>query len=141
MDDVKHAVRLAGLEQDIETFPERYDQILGERGITLSGGQKQRTAIARALLKRRPVLIFDDALSSVDAKTESQILENLRALESFHTLIIVSHRISALKNADIIYVLDQGEIVEQGTHDELLRNSKLYARLAKMQQMETVLSE
>jgi ATP-binding cassette subfamily B protein len=105
----------------------------------LSGGQKQRTAIARALRKQSPVLIFDDALSSVDAKTEAYILDNLASLRSFKTLIIVSHRISALKNADVIYVLDQGRIVEQGTHQELLQNGHLYARLAKMQQMETFL--
>jgi ATP-binding cassette subfamily B protein len=136
MERVKDAARNAGLEQDILTFPEQYEQVLGERGITLSGGQKQRTAIARALLKPSPVLIFDDALSSVDAKTEAHILENLRSLHSFKTLIVISHRISALKNADIIYVLDQGKIVEQGSHFELLEQHKLYARLAKMQQME-----
>lgn len=137
MDKVKEAVRRAGLEKDVIAFPDKYDQILGERGITLSGGQKQRTAIARALLKKRQVLIFDDALSSVDAKTESEILDNLKSLRSFNTLIIVSHRISALKNADMIYVFDQGRLIEQGTHSELLQNNKLYARLAKMQQMET----
>ncbi|PIE31888.1 hypothetical protein CSA56_17035 [candidate division KSB3 bacterium] len=136
LDQVKEAARHAGLAKDIETFPEQYGQILGERGITLSGGQKQRTAIARSLLKQSPVLIFDDALSSVDAKTEAHILENLESLHSFKTLIIISHRISTLKNADIIYVLDQGKIVEQGTHEQLLQHGALYARLAKMQQME-----
>jgi len=136
MNEIKKAVRRAGLERDIETFPDKYDQVVGERGITLSGGQKQRTAIARALRKQSPILVFDDALSSVDAQTESQILEKLKSLDSFKTLIIISHRISALKNADKIYVLDKGEIVEQGTHAELLQNNELYARLAKMQQME-----
>ena len=136
MDEVREAVRWAGLETDVMTFPDQYDQVVGERGITLSGGQKQRTAIARALRKRSPVLIFDDALSSVDAKTEAQILENLKALHSFQTLIIVSHRIAAFKNADVIYVLDQGKIVEQGTHEELFSHNKLYAKLARMQQME-----
>ncbi len=139
MDEVRAAVRAAGLEQDILTFPDAYKQMVGERGITLSGGQKQRTAIARALHKKRPMLVFDDALSSVDAKTEAQILENLEALDSFKTVIVVSHRISALKNADVIYVLDQGTIIEQGTHEELVQNNKLYARLARMQQMETLL--
>lgn len=136
MDEVREAIRTAGLEQDILSFPDKYEQTVGERGITLSGGQKQRTAIARALHKKRSMLVFDDALSSVDAKTEAQILENLNSLDSFNTLIVVSHRISALKNADVIYVLDQGTIIEQGTHEELLQNNKLYTRLAKMQQME-----
>lgn len=136
MKEIKEAVRRAGLERDIETFPKKYDQIVGERGITLSGGQKQRTAIARALRKQSPVLILDDALSSVDSQTESEILDNLKSLDSFKTVIIISHRISALKNADRIYVLDKGEIVEQGTHAELLQNDKLYARLAKIQQLE-----
>ena len=140
LDKVKEAAANAGLEKDIETFPEQYEQILGERGITLSGGQKQRTAIARALMKQSAMLIFDDALSSVDAKTESHILENLESLHSFSTLIIISHRISALKNADKIYVLDEGHIVEEGTHEELLAHEKLYAKLARMQQMETELS-
>ena len=136
MEAIKEAVRIAGLENDVMTFPHQYEQVVGERGITLSGGQKQRTAIARALRKHSPILIFDDALSSVDAKTEAQILDNLKSLHSFSTLITVSHRISALKNADVIYVLDQGKIIEQGTHSELLEQQGLYARLAKMQQME-----
>ena len=139
MDAVKEAVRKAGLERDIETFPEQYDQMVGERGITLSGGQKQRTAIARALRKQSPLLIFDDALSSVDAQTESEILDTLQALDRFKTLIVISHRISALKNADIIYVMDEGKIVEHGTHAGLIQNGHLYARLARMQQMEMAL--
>ena len=141
LEKVKGAARNAGLEGDIQTFPKQYEQILGERGITLSGGQKQRTAIARSLLKPSPVLIFDDALSSVDAKTEAYILNNLTSLHSFKTLIVISHRISALKNADLIYVLDEGKIVEQGTHVELLKNKQLYARLAKMQQMEVSIDD
>ena len=136
MEAVREAVRWAGLESDVITFPEQYDQVIGERGITLSGGQKQRTAIARALRKRSAVLIFDDALSSVDANTEAQILDNLKSLHSFQTFIIVSHRISALKGADVIYVFDQGRIVEQGAHDALLDKQGLYAKLARMQQMQ-----
>lgn len=139
LEAVKIAVRKAGLERDIETFPERYEQLVGERGITLSGGQKQRTAIARALRKQSPVLIFDDALSSVDAQTESEILTTLRELEHFQTLIVISHRISALKDADIIYVMDDGRIVERGPHADLIQNGHLYARLARMQQMEMAL--
>ncbi|PID58656.1 hypothetical protein CSB45_03680 [candidate division KSB3 bacterium] len=140
LEQVKNAAQNAGLAQEIQHFPEQYDQILGERGITLSGGQKQRTAIARALMKQSPVLIFDDALSSVDAKTESHILDKLSSLHSFSTLIVISHRISALKNADTIYVLDKGRIVEEGTHEELLARQQLYARLARLQHMETELA-
>lgn len=136
MEAVREAVRWAGLESDVIAFPEQYDQVVGERGITLSGGQKQRTAIARALRKRSPVLIFDDALSSVDANTEARILDNLKSLLSFQTFIIVSHRISALKSADVIYVFDQGTIIEQGTHEVLLNKQGLYSKLARMQQMQ-----
>ncbi|GAK55479.1 ABC transporter related [Candidatus Vecturithrix granuli] len=136
MEAVREAVSWAGLESDVITFPEQYDQVVGERGITLSGGQKQRTAIARALRKRSPVLMFDDALSSVDANTEARILDNLKTLHSFQTFIVVSHRISALKNADVIYVFDQGAIVEQGTHEALLNKQGLYSKLARMQQMQ-----
>ncbi|MBN2432597.1 MAG: ABC transporter ATP-binding protein [Acidobacteria bacterium] len=140
-EQVREVTRQAGLASDIETFAQGFDEIVGERGITLSGGQKQRCAIARALYRTSPVLIFDDALSSVDAKTEKAILEAINALPTQQTLIIVSHRISALKNADIIHVLDQGIMVESGTHEELSAGSGLYARLARLQQMEMALSE
>ena len=106
---------------DVAAFPEGYAQMIGERGITLSGGQKQRTAIARALMKDSPVVILDDSLSSVDARTESNDHRNLRRLKGQKTLIVVSHRISPLKGADRIYVMDEGKIVEQGTHAELWR--------------------
>jgi len=133
---VEEAVRNAGLETDVETFPDRYNQIVGERGITLSGGQKQRTAIARALFRRSPVLVLDDPMSNIDARTEEKILNNLKSLNHNQTLVIVSHRISALKNADRIYVMDQGSIVEQGSHASLLRKKGLYAKFALMQQLE-----
>jgi len=133
---VKEVAQLAGLAADVASFPDGYGQMLGERGITLSGGQKQRTAIARALMKDSPVVILDDSLSSVDARTEATIIENLRQLKGHKTLIVVSHRISPLKGADRIYVLDDGKIVEQGAHKELVSQGGLYERLVKYQQME-----
>ncbi len=136
MEAVREAVRWAGLETDVITFPDQYDQVIGERGITLSGGQKQRTAIARALRKRSPVLIFDDALSSVDANTEAR---DFRQFEVITLLPNLHYRLTphfALKNADVIYVFDQGAIVEQGTHEALLNKQGSYSKLARMQQMQ-----
>jgi ATP-binding cassette subfamily B protein len=133
---VEEVARLAGLSGDVAAFPNGYSQMLGERGITLSGGQKQRTAIARALMKDSPVVILDDSLSSVDAGTETAIIDNLRSLKGVKTLIIVSHRISPIKGADRIYVLDEGRLVEQGTHAELISRRGLYERLVRYQQME-----
>lgn len=133
---VKEAAELAGLGGDVASFPEGYGQMVGERGITLSGGQKQRTAIARALMKDSPIVILDDSLSSVDARTESTIIDNLRHLKGEKTLIVVSHRISPLKGADRIYVLEDGKIVEQGPHADLVTRGGLYERLVRYQQME-----
>ena len=137
---VREAARLAGLANDVASFPEGYGQMIGERGITLSGGQKQRAAIARALMKDSPVVILDDALSSVDARTESTIIDNLRSLRGSKTLIVVSHRISPLKGADRIYVMDDGKVVEQGSHEELASQGGLYERLVRYQQMEKSLA-
>jgi len=133
---VKDAAELAGLGGDVASFPDGYNQMVGERGITLSGGQKQRTAIARALMKDSPIVILDDSLSSVDARTESTIIENLRSLKGEKTLIVVSHRISPLKGADRIYVMEDGKIVEQGSHADLVARGGLYERLVRYQQME-----
>ncbi|MBE3130238.1 MAG: ATP-binding cassette domain-containing protein, partial [Acidobacteria bacterium] len=137
---VMEAARLAGLANDVASFPEGYGQVIGERGITLSGGQKQRAAIARALMKDSPVVILDDALSSVDARTESTIIDNLRSLRGSKTLIVVSHRISPLKGAYRIYVMDDGKVVEQGSHEELASRGGLYERLVRYQQMEKSLA-
>jgi ATP-binding cassette subfamily B protein len=137
---VQEAAEIAGLSGDVAAFPEGYGQVIGERGITLSGGQKQRTAIARALLKDSPVVILDDSLSSVDARTESAIIENMRRMRGRKTLIIVSHRISPLKGADRIYVLDEGRIAEQGSHAQLVEQGGLYERLVRYQQMEKSLA-
>ncbi|HUJ75649.1 MAG TPA: ABC transporter ATP-binding protein, partial [bacterium] len=138
---VRRSAELAGLAGDIAAFAEGYEQVLGERGITLSGGQKQRTAIARALMKNSPVVILDDSLSAVDARTEATIIDNLRSLKGAKTLIVVSHRISPLKGADRIYVLDEGTVVEQGTHAELVARGGLYERLVRFQQMERTIAQ
>ena len=139
--EVAEAAELAGLSIDVASFPEGYEQVLGERGITLSGGQKQRTAIARALMKDCPVVILDDSLSSVDARTESTIIDNLRRFRGRRTIIIVSHRISPLKGADRIYVLHEGKIAEQGSHGELVAMGGLYERLVRYQQMEKSIAQ
>jgi ATP-binding cassette subfamily B protein len=142
MEAIRKAAEDAGLKKDIQSFHDGFSQEVGERGITLSGGQKQRIAIARALGKCAPLLVLDDPLSNIDARTETRILKNLQSLHCYQTLIVVSHRISVLKTADVIYVLDDGTIVEQGTHRSLVRRKNgLYARLAKLQQMEMELEE
>ncbi|MCP4151101.1 MAG: ABC transporter ATP-binding protein [bacterium] len=138
---IRKAAENAGLKKDIEGFNDGYQQEVGERGITLSGGQKQRVAIARALGKEAPILVLDDPLSNVDARTETRILENLESLKGFRILIIVSHRVSVLKNVGTIYVMDNGAIVEEGSHEQLVNRKGLYSRLARMQQMEMELDE
>ena len=134
---IRDSSRKAGLENEIDSFADGFEQLVGERGITLSGGQKQRVAIARALVKCAPVLLLDDPLSNIDARTEAKILKNLKELQCYTLLVLVSHRVSALKHADRIYVMDGGKIVEQGSHRGLLKKDGLYARLARLQQMET----
>ena len=121
-------------------FPNGYDTMVGERGITLSGGQKQRTAIARAVVTDPRILILDDALSAVDTYTEEEILSRLRGVMRERTAIIISHRISTVRDADQIIVLDAGRLVEQGTHDELIRAGGHYAELYKKQLLEEELA-
>jgi len=130
---IKDIAVLAGIADEIEDFPSGYQTILGERGITLSGGQKQRTALARALAIKPKILILDDAFSSVDTATEEQILQNLRTIFSTCTTLIISHRISTVKNSDYIVVLENGRIAETGNHNELIALGKLYARLYERQ--------
>ncbi len=142
LETIQKAAGDAGLSKDIEAFHDGLSQEVGERGITLSGGQKQRVAIARALSKCAPILVLDDPLSNVDARTEAKILQNLENLRCFRTLIIVSHRISVLRTTDIVYVFDNGTIAESGRHRSLVhRKNGIYARLAKLQQMEMELEK
>lgn len=133
---VESAAAVAGLAADIETFPNKYEQLVGERGITLSGGQKQRTAIARAVMRDPRILILDDSLSAVDTYTEETILKNLKGVRSGRTTLIVSHRVSTIRDADLICVLADGKIIERGTHDELLKLDGEYADLYERQLLE-----
>ncbi|MEI8135850.1 MAG: ABC transporter ATP-binding protein [Bacteroidota bacterium] len=130
---IEFAAKQAQVHDNIMTFPENYETIVGERGVTLSGGQKQRISIARALINKPQLLIFDDCLSAVDTETEENILNNLTKEMENKTAIIVSHRISSLKNADVILYLKDGEIIEMGTHEQLLILKKSYFNLYKMQ--------
>lgn len=133
---IERAAKDAAVLDNILKFDKGFETMIGERGVTLSGGQKQRISIARAILKEPKVLIFDDALSAVDTKTEEAILKELRQIMKQRTSILISHRISTVKHADHILYLEAGEIIEQGTHDELLSNKNAYAELYQMQLLE-----
>ncbi len=135
LDKVEQAAEHAELARDLEEFPRGYDTPVGERGITLSGGQRQRAAIARLLVFDTPVLILDDCLSAVDLKTEERILSHLRDRLAGRTVLLITHRIATASEADHVYVMDKGSIIEQGTHEELLESGGLYARLAEIQKL------
>ncbi len=137
---VRDAAAVARLDKDVESFPKGYETTVGERGITLSGGQKQRTALARAVMVDPRILILDDALSAVDTYTEEEILQRLRGVMRQRTAIIVAHRVSTVRDADQIFVLDRGRMAERGTHNELVARDGLYAALYKKQLLEEELA-
>ncbi len=134
--DVRRAARAASIADEIESFPDGYNTLVGERGLTLSGGQKQRTAIARAVIRNPRILVLDDALASVDTQTEDRILNHLREIMEGRTTIFISHRVSTVRNADRIAVLHNGFIVEYGTHDELIERNGYYTELYNKQLLE-----
>lgn|GEM_PF-3408573 len=131
---MRHFAQVAAVDDAIMSFSKGYDTIVGERGVTLSGGQKQRVAIARMLMQRSPIMIFDDSLSAVDSETDAKIRSALKENTSGSTVILVSHRITTLMNADVIMVLEDGQISEIGTHKELLEiENGIYRRIYDIQ--------
>jgi ATP-binding cassette subfamily B protein len=140
-EELARATAIARLDRDLEIFPLGLNTVVGERGVTLSGGQKQRATLARALVMDPPVLILDDCLSSVDAQTEAEILHGLRAILKEKTCLIISHRISAVREADEILVLDEGAIIERGNHEELIRRGGVYAELWQQQRLSEELEQ
>ena len=141
MEEIEKAAESARVLSNILEFEKKFETMVGERGITLSGGQKQRTAIARALIKNPSIILLDDSLSAVDTKTEDDILKHLKSTRSSKTTIMISHRISTVKNADIIFYLDEGSIVERGSHDQLLTEEGRYARMYQKQLLEQELAQ
>ncbi|WP_019230005.1 ABC transporter ATP-binding protein [Sedimentibacter sp. B4] len=133
IDDVKEATSIAQVDEAIEEFSKGYDTIVGERGVTLSGGQKQRVSIARMLLQKTPIMVFDDSLSAVDAETDAKIREALKKDKKDSTIILISHRITTLMQADIILVLDKGRVADMGTHDELIERDGIYKEVFNVQ--------
>jgi ATP-binding cassette subfamily B protein len=133
---IEHAGEIAGLSPDVESFPDRWKTQIGERGITLSGGQKQRAAIARAILRQPTILILDDSLSAVDSETEARIQERLRDVVARRTTLLIAHRLSSLRDADEIVVLEDGRIVERGDHADLVARGGVYASMWERQKLE-----
>lgn len=136
MEEIKKATQIACIHDSIAAFPDGYETIVGERGVTLSGGQKQRSSIARAIMKNAPILILDDALSAVDTDTEEKLLRNLKANREGKTTILIAHRISTIQNADVIMVLENGEAKEIGNHEALMKQQGIYYDMFEKQQLE-----
>ncbi|MGX8834260.1 ABC transporter ATP-binding protein [Amedibacillus sp. YH-ame6] len=132
-EDVMSIARLASIHKDIEAFDSGYDTMVGEKGVTLSGGQKQRVAIARTLLSKSPIIIFDDSLSALDTKTDAMIQDALNSLEDPMTMFMITHRVNSAQSADLILVLDQGKLVQKGSHEELLKEDGIYRRIYELQ--------
>jgi ATP-binding cassette subfamily B protein len=135
-EQVISSAKRSDVHENIMEFPEGYDTVIGERGVTLSGGQKQRVSIARALIKDPEILIMDDSVSAVDTKTEEIILGNLKEVRDGKTTIIIAHRISSIKNANKIILIDEGEVMDMGTHDELMSRCELYIDIVTRQELE-----
>ena len=138
--EIVAAAKQAQISSEIDNFPQQYETVVGERGITLSGGQRQRTSLARALLTNAPILILDDALSSVDNETATRILKNLSPEKQQKTVIFISHQLSAAAMADRIFVMDQGRIVQRGSHEALVREAGLYQALWQQHQLKEELN-
>jgi subfamily B ATP-binding cassette protein MsbA len=131
--EIIKAAELANASEFIDKLPDGYDTVLGERGMTLSGGQRQRIAIARAVIRNTPILILDEPTSGLDSASEKLVFEALDRLMEGRTVVVIAHRLSTIQRADIIFVIKDGEIVERGKHDELMRHNGLYAELHNLQ--------
>jgi len=133
-EDVEDAAKKAHIHDTILSFPDGYDTVVGERGLKLSGGEKQRVAIARAILKKAPIILCDEPTSSLDSRTETDIMSNLKSVGKGLTTVIIAHRLSTIQDCDEIIVMHEGEVVERGTHSELVRLNGRYTQLLKMQE-------